>query len=224
MEVMDVVEAIKVRKSIRMYKPDPVPKKVIEEILDIATRAPSSMNSQPWEFTVIAGDVLDKIKKANVEMLNSGATTSPDASSKPFAGDYRQRQVDLAIELFRLMGIGREDKEKRAEWTRRGFRFFDAPAVIIISMDRSLDEGRPQFDIGAISQTIALAALKYGLGTCIQGQGIMFPQVVRKYAGIPDSKRMIICITIGYPDATFPANKIETKRVPADKITTWCGI
>ena len=221
---MDVVEAIKARKSIRMYKPDPVPKKIIKEILDIATRAPSSMNTQPWEFTVIAGEVLEKIKKANVEMLNSGATPSPDVPSIPFEGEYRQRQVDLAIELFKLMGIGREEKEKRVEWTRRGFRFFDAPAAIILSVDRSLSEARPMFDIGAIAQTIALTALNYGLGTCIQGQAIFFPQAVRKYAGIPDSKRMIIGITIGYPDATFPANKIETKRVPADKVTTWCGL
>ena len=221
---MDLVEAIKARKSIRMYKPDPVPRKVLKEILDIAVRAPSSMNTQPWEFTVIAGEVLEKIKRANVEMLDSGATPTPDWSSKPFEGDYRQRQVDLAIELFRLMGIAREDKEKRAAWTRRGYRFFDAPAAIIISIDRSLDQGRPQLDIGAITQTIALAALNYGLGTCIQGQGIFFSQVVRKYAGIPESKRMVICITIGYPDWSFPANEIETKRVPTDSITTWCGI
>jgi nitroreductase len=220
---MDVIDAIKSRKSIRGYKSDPVPKKVLKEIMDIAIRAPSSMNTQPWEFTVIAGDVMNKIKQANMEKFNSGERPQLEVTRGEYTGKYRERQVALAVQLFQLMGIAREDREKRTEWMRRGFRFFDAPAAIILSIDRSVGQGG-QFDIGAVSQTIALAALNYGLGTCIQGQGIMYPEVIRKFTGIHDSKLIVIVLTIGYPDWDFPANKIISVREPTENITTWCGL
>lgn len=82
----------------------------------------------------------------------------------------------------------------------RGFRYFDAPAAIIILVDKSLTENGPLLDIGAVIQTICLAALNYGLGTCIEDQGVMYPEVLRELAGIPESKRIIISIAIGYPD------------------------
>lgn len=220
---MDVIEAIKTRKSIRGYKPDPVPKEVLAEILEIASRAPSSMNTQPWEFTVIAGDVLEKIKRANVEKFNAGEPGNMGWEIEKFKDKCRERQVALAIQLFKLMGIAREEREKRTDWERRGFRNFDAPAAIIISVDKE-HLPRTQFDIGSISQTIALVALKYGLGTCIQDQGITYPDILREFAGIPESKQMIICLTIGYPDGDFPANKVESEREPIDNITTWCDI
>lgn len=220
---MDLVEAIKSRKSIRGYKPNPVPKEVLKEILEIASRAPSSVNTQPWEFTVIAGEVLEKIKQTNVEKFNSGESPQQNVRGYAYTGQYRDRQVAIAVQLFQLMNIAREDRDKRTEWLRRGFRFFDAPAAIIISIDESLSE-TAQFDIGAISQTIALAALNHELGTCIQGAGIMYPEIIRKLTGIPESKRICICLTIGYPDWDFPANKVHSDREPIENITTWCGI
>jgi len=220
---MDVIEAIRTRKSIRGFKPDPVTKEILRDIIDIARRAPSGMNTQPWEITIVSGEALDNIKRENIQMLASGAIQNSGRPNQLFEGVFRQRQIDLAIQLFQLMGIAREDKEKRAEWMQRGFRFFDAPAAIIISVDSSLHESRPRFDIGAISQTICLAALNYGLGTCIEDQGIMYPEILRKHTGIPESKQIIISIAIGYPDWDFPANKVESEREPVESITTWCG-
>jgi len=220
---MDIVEAIRSRKSIRGYKPDPVPKEALREILDIAIRSPSTMNTQPWEITVVTGEVLDNIRRGNIEMLNSGVKPHPEVAHKPFEDKYRQRQVDLAIQIFQLMGIAREDKEKRAAWTQRGFRFFDAPAAIILSIDRSLGELMAVFDAGALAQTICLTAWNYGLGTCINDQGIMFPEVVKRFTHIPESKLMVICIAIGYPDWDFPANKLKTTREPVESVVTWLG-
>ena len=224
---MDLIEAIKSRKSIRGYKLDPVPKEVLVEILETAIRAPSGMNTQCWEFTVIAGDVLEKIKQTTVEKFNAGEMPRPEAprtaSGESYKGIHRERQVALAVQLFQLMDIAREDREKRTEWMRRGFRFFDAQAAIIISMDESVNPGG-QFDIGAISQTIALVALNHGLGTCIMGQGVSYPDVIKKFTGIPESKVIVICLTIGYPDWDFPANKVQSAREPAENVTTWCGI
>lgn len=220
---MDLLETIRLRKSIRGYKPDPVPKEILRQILDIATRSPSALNEQPWEITVITGKVLEDIKRGNVETLASGVLPNPDVPMRFPDGVYRERQVELAKQIFELMGIARQDKEKRDEWTQLGFRFFEAPAAIILSADRSLDESRTQFDLGIFSQTICLAALNYGLGTCIGVQGVMYPEVIRRFSGIPESKRITISIAIGYPDWDFPANKLESKREPVEAITTWHG-
>ena len=220
---MEIVEALRSRKSIRGYKPDPVPKEIIREILDIAIRTPSAMNTQPWEITVVTGDVLDNIRKYNIEMANAGVEPYQELAHKPFEDKYRRRQIDLAIQIFQLMGITREDKEKRAQWSQRGFRFFDAPAAFILSMDKSLDGSLMSLlDMGAIMQSICLVALNYGLGTSIEDQGVMFPEVVRKYTGIPESRRIIISIAIGYPDWDFPANKLESTREPVESVVTWC--
>ena len=222
---MDVIETVKKRKSIRGYKPDRVPKKVLEQILELASLAPSAMNTQPWEFTVLTGEVLGNVRRSNVELLNSGAPPNPEhiVTSWPRESIYRQRQVDLAKQLFRLMDIPREDKEKRAKWMERGFRYFDAPSIIIISTDRCLSESGPLLDIGALIQTICLTALHFGLGSCIEDQGAAYPEVLRNYARIPDSKRIIAALAIGYPDWDFPANKVESEREPIKNLTTWFG-
>jgi len=222
---MDVIEAVKKRKSIRGYKPDPVSKQILEQLLELAVRAPSAMNTQPWEFTVLTGDVLENVRRSNVDLLRSGVPPNPEhvVTAWPKESIYRERQVDLAKQLFRLMDIPREDKEKRAKWLERGFRYFDAPAAIILSTDRCLSESGPLLDIGAAIQTICLAALHYGLGTCIEDQGTMYPEVLRKYGHIPESKRIIAAIAIGYPDWDFPANKVESTREPVKNVSTWLG-
>jgi len=222
---MEVIEAVKKRKSIRGYKPDPVPKQVLEHILALASHAPSAMNTQPWELTVLTGKVLEDVRRSNVDLLKSGVPPSPEhvVVSWPRDSIYRQRQVDLAKQLFQLMDVPREDKEKRARWLERGFRYFDAPAVIIVSADRCLSASGPLLDIGALIQTICLSAVHFGLGTCIEDQGVAYPQALREYARIPESKRIIAAIAIGYPDWDFPANKVESEREPVNNITAWLG-
>jgi nitroreductase len=224
-EMVDIIDAIIIRKSIRDFKADPVPKQILKEILDTAVRAPSAENTQPWEFTIIAGEFLNTIRQANVEKLNSGAPPHPNLQTKGLPSDsvYRRRQIEIAKQIFKLMDIAREDKEKRDRWMRRGFRYFNAPAAIVVYVDRSLSYPRPLFDIGAVTQNICLAALHYGLGTCIANQGIAFPEVLHEFAGIPESKRIMISIAIGYPNWDFPANKVVSTREPIEDISTWIG-
>lgn len=219
---MDIFDAVITRKSIRAFSNKPVSKKVLYEILSAAVRAPSAVNTQPWELTVVSGEALASICRGNVEKLNAGVAITeipPDA----YEGIFRQRQIGLAIEIFKLMDIAREDKVKRVEWRKRGFRFFDAPAAIIISTDRSLDGTWSLHDIGCLSQTISLVALKYGLGTCIEGQGASYPEVIREFTGIPETKRIVVGIAIGYPDLDSPINSLVTQREEVDSITTWHG-
>ena len=223
--ILNTIEAIRTRKSIRDFKADPVPQHILREIIDIASRAPSAENSQPWEFTIIAGDILDTIRKANIEKLKSNASPHPDLPTKGLPKDsvYRRRQIEIAKQLFHLMDIQRENLKKRDRWMELGFRYFNAPAAIFISMDRTLSYPRPIFDIGSVTQNICLAALHYGLGTCIGNQGIRYPEVLHEFAEIPESKRIVISIAIGYPNWDFPANKVVSKREPVEDITTWVG-
>ena len=222
---MNIIEAIKTRKSIRDFSADPVPQHILKKILETASRAPSAENSQPWEFTVVSGNILDTIRKANIEKLKSKALPHPDLPGKGLPRDsvYRRRQIEIAKQLFGLMDISREDLEKRDRWMELGFRYFNAPAAIVISMDRSLHYPRPIFDIGSVTQNICLAALHYGLGTCIANQGITYPEVLHEVAGIPESKRIVISIAIGYPNWDFPANKVVSNREPIENITSWVG-
>lgn len=222
---MDIIEAIRQRKSIRNFKPTPVSKEILTKILEAAVRSPSAMNTQPWEFVVMAGDVFEKIRQIYIGKLRSGEAPRSEHSVVQWSKEsiYRQRQVELAKELFRLMEIPRDDKEKRQQWLERGFRYFDAPAAIILLTDRALGEAAPLLDLGAVMQTICLAALHYGLGTCIEDQGVMYPDVLRKHLNIPDSKRIIISVAIGYPDENFPANRLESSREAVETISEWYG-
>jgi nitroreductase len=220
---MDLIQAIHQRKSIRAFKEKPVLKEIIGKILEIACRAPSAMNTQPWEFIVITGEKLNRLRTAIVEKLKRGAPIIPDhlVVSWPDKGVYKDRQITLAKQLFKAMDIQREDREKRAWWMERGFRFFDAPAAIIIATDKVLGEAGPLLDLGAVMQNICLAALHFGLGTCIEDQGVLYPEVIREHTGLSSSKRLMIAIAIGYPDDDFPANKIHSEREPAENLTTW---
>jgi nitroreductase len=217
---MDIKEAVLTRKSIRGFKPDPVPEKTLNEIIEAAVRAPSSDNSQPWEIYVLRGEALDRIRAENVEAVKSGRQGKESAPYEPV---YRKRQVDLAIQLFTLMGIGREEKDKRSDWILRGYRFFDAPVGIILAADKSLDLPTASSDVGGLAQTICLLALAYELGSCILVQNLDYENIVRKHAGIPESQHLLLSIALGYPNNDFPANKVRAERDPIAANTSWIG-
>lgn len=222
---MDVVEAIARRKSIRAFRDEQVPQAVIRDILEAASRAPSAMNTQPWEFTVITGAALRAVKDSIIAKFRAGEDphSENDAYGWGLDSPYRRRQVALAVQLYKVLGIRREDIAKRTEWMETGLCLFSAPVALIISVDRMLAEGTGLLDIGALCQSVCLAALQYGLGTCIQDQGVMYPEVLREVCGIPDTKRIIIAISIGYPDWDSQLNRIQTSRECIDAITTWHG-
>lgn len=223
---MDLMEAIKRRKSIRGYKPDPVSRDVIRDVLEVAGRAPSAMNTQPWEFVVVAGEPMRAIREECAGKLRAGEPPRPEHQVVGWPKDsvYRTRQVDLAKHIFQVMDIPREDRAKREAWMERGFRYFDAPAAVLLTVDRVLSESTPLLDLGAVMQTICLAAMHHGLGTCIHDQGVLYPDVVRKHAGIPETKRLVIAISLGYPDESDRANSIVTTRESVDHTTRWVGL
>jgi nitroreductase len=213
------------RRSIRGFKPDPVPKALIKEIIAIAMRAPSSLNTQPWNFYVVAGEPLDRIRAGNTERNLAGVPSSREFRSHgDYVGAHRERQIGIAKQLFAAMGIEREDKAKRQDWVLRGFRQFDAPVSVVVTYDRSIHGGDiAPFDCGAVANALVNAAWSRGLGCVINSQGIMQSPVVREHARIPDDQVIMICIAMGYPDETFPANAVVSQRKSVDEAAVFIG-
>ena len=213
------------RRSIRGYKPDPVPKAVIREVIETAMRAPSSLNTQPWNFYVISGEPLDRIRAGNTERNLAGVPDSREFRSHgAYDGAHRERQIDIAKQLFGAMGIERDNKDKRTDWVLRGFRQFDAPVSIVVTYDRSIHGGDiGPFDCGAVTNALVNAAWSRGLGCVINSQGIMQSPVVREHAGIAEDQVIMICVALGYPDDSFPANAVVSRRKPVDEAVTFVG-
>lgn len=211
---MEYDEVVFGRRSIRGYLPKPVPRALIEEVLEIAIRAPSSLNTQPWNFYVVAGEALNKIRAGNTERTLAGEPDSREFRSHGAYEDvHRQRQIGIAKQLFKEMKIERDDKEGRQSWVLRGFRQFDAPVSVVVTYDRSIHGGDiAPFDCGGVTNALVNAAWSRGLGCVINSQGIMQSPVVREHAAIPDDQVIMICVAMGYPDDSFPANVVVSER------------
>jgi nitroreductase len=213
------------RRSIRGYKPDPVPKALIKEIIALAMRAPSSMNTQPYNFCVLTGDPLDRIRNGNAERALAGVPDSREfRTGGAFAGQHRDRQIGVAKQLLSAMGIERDDKVMRQDWVLRGFRQFDAPVCIIITYDRVVEgSDDTPFDCGAVATALVNAAWSRGLGAVINSQGIMQSPVVREHAGIADDQVIMKSIALGWPDEDFPANAVVSERRTVEEATRFIG-
>ncbi|MEP2100871.1 MAG: nitroreductase [Parasphingorhabdus sp.] len=222
---MQFDEVVVGRRSIRGYKPDPVEQSLIEEIIALAMRAPSSMNTQPWNFYVITGEPLEKIRNGNSERMLAGVPQSREfRTGEAFAGQHRDRQIGVAKQLFSAMKIERDDKDARQDWVMRGFRQFDAPVCVIITYDKVLDgSDDTPFDCGAVATALVNAAWSRGLGTVINSQGIMQSPVVREHAGIADDQVIMKSIALGWPDESFPANAVVSKRKSVDEAAIFVG-
>ncbi len=224
---MELLEGIRSRNSIRVYKHDPVSREILMELLEIATRAPSGVNSQPWEFFVVKGSALDALKRASLDEYRRGTPPHPEVPVGPIRGVapvlegiYRERKIELAKQIFGAMGIKKEDREAREKWNESMVQFYHAPAIIIIVVDKMLQGSWPIMDIGFVSQNIALAAQAFGLGTCVMRAIVDYPERIREVVGIPKSKRIIVGISIGRPEMEHPVNRLLSNREKIEKIVT----
>ena len=222
---MDYDDVVRGRRSIRGYTSEPVPRALIEEIIGLATRSPSSMNTQPWHFYVVTGAPLDRIRRGNVERMTAGVPQSREfRTGAAFGGVHRDRQIGVAKQLFAAMGIARDDKSRRDDWVMRGFAQFDAPVCIIVAYDRVLDgSDDPPFDCGAVATALVNAAWSRGLGCVINSQGIMQSPVVREHAGIAADHVIMKSIALGWPDENFPANAVVSERRPVSETAVFVG-
>ncbi len=220
---MDYEQLARDRRSVRGFRPDPVPRDVMREIADVATQTPSSMNSQPWHFHVISGEALERIRDGNTERMMAGAAPDREIQSHGgYTGVHRERQKEVALQLFESMGIEWGDKDRRADWAMRGFRQFDAPVSVVGTIDRDLAHSTvAYFDLGAAVYGMVLAAWDRGVGAVINGQGISQSSVVRAHGNIPEDEIIVITVAMGYPADEFPANDVRSRRRPVDDVVTF---
>ncbi|MFC1992561.1 nitroreductase [Chloroflexota bacterium] len=222
---MEVIEAIRTRRSTRAFKPDPVPRKVLEEILDTCRWAPSWANSQSWEFAIVGGKTLDELKKRLEEKAKVKAPETPEIPKPKFSEPHLARGTWIRDNSARLMADPRikDPEEQRRNFTLKVTRFLDAPNAIIIYMERDLSPYLIH-DVGIMVQTICMAAHGRGLGTCITARVMFYPDVLREVLKIPESKIIVMGIDIGYPDPDAPINNYERPREPLDTFTHWYDV
>ncbi len=222
---MDIEQAMQGRRSIRGFRPDPVPRALLEDVIALANRAPSSMNTQPWHFHVLTGEPLARVRAGNTERMLGGVTPSREIEDyAAYDGVHRKRQIEIAVQLFEAMGIERHDAERRQDWVMRGFRQFDAPVSVVVCFDRDLLTNTiAHFDTGAATYGLVLAAWSRGLGSVINGQGIMQSPVVREVAEIPEDQVILTCVALGWPDDGFVANDVVSRRRSVAETTRFIG-
>jgi nitroreductase len=219
---MDLIDAIQSRYSVRAFKPVPVSRKVLEELLTVSQRSPSWANTQTWEFAVVGGDVMKDIRETLAAKAFAQDDRSADIPYPEWSGKYKERRSSNGHRLYDLMGIKRDDIEAQLNWFVSMYRFFDAPNAIYIYTEKGVSDWTI-FNCGLVAQTISLAALNYGLGSIMLAAGVSYPDIVRKKLSLPESKRIVIAMAIGYPDNEVTVNKFRTERVPLSEVCTWHG-
>ena len=209
---MSLVEAVYERRSVRGFLDKEIPQDVLNRIFEIAQKAPSNCNVQPWKVYVASGELKDKLKQKMVENVTSGVDANPDYPYRStFENEYRKRQVDCAVALYSSMDIGRDDKEGRMRASLRNFEFFDAPYIAFIGMNPAFGT-TVAIDVGMWAQTLMLTMVSFGLHSCPMGTMRNYPDLVREAFQVKDDTRILFGISFGYEDVKVAANNTRTSR------------
>ncbi len=219
---MDVVEAIHTRRSVRAFKAEPVPREILRSILEAALRAPSWEDTQPWEFAVLGGQVMKDVKDALAAMGQAGEKPQLDFPWPRFTGPYMERLRSEGRRLVRELGLRRDDPDSMRRWRASMRMFFDAPNGVVMYMDASLSQWS-LVDMGIAAENLMLAAWHHGVGTCALAAPVAYPQVLRSLLSLPESKKMVLAIALGYPDTANPAATFRSGREPMQELVTWHG-
>ncbi len=226
---MELTQAVKERRSIRKFKADKVPREIVADILADTQWAPSWGNTQPWEFYVLTGKPLEEFRKENAELVGKvpiaptpvAPTDVPMPEIEVWLDPMKKRYGETGRLLFTALDIQRGDKESRNRYYAEMARLFDAPCLIIACIPRSVLVEYGMLDVGLAMQTLCLLAHDRGLGTCIMAVSARNPQLLRKIASIPEDKRVIMGIAMGYPDESAPINRFERTRATSEEFVHW---
>ena len=220
---MDVSEAVRSRKTLRAFSARPVATETIREILQLALRAPSGGNVQPWRVYVLVGAARDEIvRRVHAGMAETPLGETPEYHIYPpgLTDPYETRRVTLGKKLYTTLGIARGDRAAMLAQANRNFEFFGAPAGMFFTMDRQMQQGQ-WADLGMFMQTIMLLARERGLHTCPQEAWARWHHVVRPYLKIPPHEMFFCGMGIGYADEEALANTFESDRAPLEEIATF---
>jgi nitroreductase len=214
---MDAIECIGTRRSIRKFRDEPVPKDILMKVIDTAKWSPSYKNSQPWEVIVLSGKRKTMLSKMLTGLVEKGTKPCPDipeplswppAVNARIAALYKKRAEATGIDL--------NDPEVLRKAKIANFNFYGAPHAIYLFQDASLTLWS-LFDLGLFAQSLMLSAHACGLGTVPQAFATDYAGDIKRFLNIPDAKRLVLGISIGYPDLESPANALRTDRIKTEE-------
>jgi nitroreductase len=224
-----VDDAINSRQSMREFLPKPVPREVISHLLELASRAPSGTNTQPWKTYVLQGASRDalvaKVRAAHDALRANPALAAEyreeyDYYPEKWVSPYIDRRRENGWGLYGLLGITKGDKDKMHAQHQRNYEFFDAPVGLMFTLDRVMGRGS-LVDYGMFLQNIMVAARGHGLHTCPQAAWNGFANIILPHIGAGEGEMLVCGMALGYADETALVNTFRTPRVPASEFTTW---
>ena len=215
---MDLLKVIKERKSIRAFKPDPIPKEKIEEILRLTIHAPSAINLQPWEFIVVTGEEKERLGRRLIKAYKEKQISCSPGNVKPLPKTYGKRgakTLELMKPFFEEIGVNID------QYINEGScNFYGAPVAILICLDDSFPKAR-MVDVGIALGYFVLAAHEFGLWTCPIGLIIAYEDEIKDLLNIPENKNVVIGVALGYPDSNIPINRFKSQRDNLEKYVRW---
>ena len=212
---------VRARRSIRGFRPDPVPRDILERVFEAAQHAPSNCNVQPWVVHVVSGDAAERMRQGLAEQAGANAPKTPDVPlTGPYEGVYRERRIASAVALFEATGVERHDLDARNASFMRNFRFFDAPHAVFLFAP-SWSGLREIADVGMYAQSLMLAMTANGLGSCPQGALSHYAHVVHEQLGVPEDMHLLFGLAFGWPDENHPANRAMTDRAAATDVVAF---
>jgi nitroreductase len=218
-----VDQAILTRRSVRAYLPKPVPRAEIEALLQVAARAPSGTNIQPWKVHVLTGEAKDRLSAAILAVHNDPEQLKQAQEEyayypRQWIAPYIDRRRKIGWDLYGLLGIGKADKQRMHEQHGRNYSFFDAPVGMIFTIDRILEQGS-WLDYGMFLQNVMIAARGRGLDTCPQAAFTPFHRVIARELELPESEMIVCGMALGYADPNAIENRLVTEREPVTGFT-----
>ncbi len=213
---MDVLAALRARRSIRAFRPDPVDATLLRQILEGAREAPSWSNTRPYLVAIATGERLEAIRAGMLAAVDAGVPTPEHAFPTDYPSPLRERRQATGYGLYATLGIDKRDLAGRQHQLRRNFAFFDAPAVMFLYVHEALGTWAV-LDCGAFLQALLLQATALGLGTCAQATAGAYPEVVARHFAVPDRYRLMCGVAVGY-SADAPVNTFRPEHAPVDEL------
>ncbi|MCA3216096.1 MAG: nitroreductase [Burkholderiales bacterium] len=213
-----VDHAITSRRSIRAFLPTPVPRALLEEILVVASRAPSGTNTQPWQVHVLTGAARARLAAAIVAAYDDPEQARSHSEEyayypREWVEPYLGRRRKVGWDLYGLLGIGKADKTRMHAQHRRNYQFFDAPVGLIFTIDRVMEQGS-WLDYGMFLQNVMVAARARGLDTCPQAAFTQFHRIIGRELQLDDAQMVVCGMSLGYADMSRIENTLVTDRAP----------
>ncbi len=218
---MDAVTCLKGRMSIRGFKPEPVPRSLLQEVFDLARWSPSYKNSQPWEVLLLSGERKEALSREMIRLLEAGAPNTPDLAAPDEWPPAEEAKINHLYQSRKeAMGIDLLDPEVIRQAKKANYSFYGAPHAVYLFQEKTLSQWS-LFDLGLFAQNLMLAAHAKGLGTVPQAFVTDYAREIKEFLGIPASKRLVLGLSLGYPNPAAPINQFRTDRSSVEDFVRW---